>query len=129
MKRLLVTGSSGLIGSEVVVFFSGDGWEVHGVDNNMRADFFGPQGDTSWNTRRLQDALKHFHHHAVDIRKLVALVMQKFRHHGYLLRFMTGAHRRRDNQNKVARACAPIRPPKAHEARALVFGFEDHFAR
>lgn len=39
MKKLLVTGSSGLIGSEVVAGFSIDGWEVHGVDNNMRADF------------------------------------------------------------------------------------------
>ena len=46
---LLVTGSSGLIGSEVVDFFCRQGWEVHGVDNNMRADFFGPQGDTRWN--------------------------------------------------------------------------------
>jgi len=44
VKKLLVTGSSGLIGSEVVTAFSGDGWKVHGVDNNMRADFFGPQG-------------------------------------------------------------------------------------
>ena len=68
MKRLLVTGSSGLIGSEVVSFFSGEGWEIHGVDNNMRAAFFGPQGDTSWNTRRLQKAYSRFHHHPVDIR-------------------------------------------------------------
>jgi CDP-paratose 2-epimerase len=74
VKRLLVTGSSGLIGSEVVSFFSGDGWEVHGVDNNMRADFFGPQGDTSWNTRRLQDTLSNFHHHAVDIRDRSAML-------------------------------------------------------
>ncbi|MBV9492589.1 MAG: NAD-dependent epimerase/dehydratase family protein, partial [Verrucomicrobia bacterium] len=62
MQRLLVTGSSGLIGSEVVSFFAGDGWEVHGVDNNMRADFFGPQGDTSWNTRRLEEMLPSFRH-------------------------------------------------------------------
>lgn len=46
MKRLLMTGSSGLIGSEVVAGFSKDGGEVNGIDNNMRADFFGPQGDT-----------------------------------------------------------------------------------
>ena len=46
MKTLLVTGSSGLIGSEVVAHFCGLGWRVYGVDNNMRADFFGPQGDT-----------------------------------------------------------------------------------
>jgi CDP-paratose 2-epimerase len=68
VKRMLVTGSSGLIGSEVVVFFSESGWEVHGADNNMRADFFGAQGDTSWNTRRLQQTLKNFSHHNLDIR-------------------------------------------------------------
>jgi len=42
--KLLVTGSSGLIGSEVVEHFGGLGWDVHGVDNNMRADFFGQGG-------------------------------------------------------------------------------------
>ena len=68
MKKLLVTGSSGLIGSEVVTSFCRDGWEVHGVDNNMRADFFGPAGDTRWNQRRLLDSQKQFHHHELDIR-------------------------------------------------------------
>ena len=46
MKNMLVTGSNGLIGSEMVRHFHGLGWQVHGVDNNMRADFFGPAGDT-----------------------------------------------------------------------------------
>ena len=46
MKRLLVTGSNGLIGSAMVSRFHGLGWDVHGMDNNMRADFFGPAGDT-----------------------------------------------------------------------------------
>jgi CDP-paratose 2-epimerase len=68
MNKLLVTGSSGLIGSEVVTFFCGDGWEVHGVDNNMRRDFFGAHGDTSWNRNRLQEQFKNFGHHEVDIR-------------------------------------------------------------
>lgn len=68
MKKLLVTGSSGLIGSEVVAGFSNDGWEVHGVDNNMRADFFGPQGDTRWNMHRLSEDFPAFKHHEVDIR-------------------------------------------------------------
>ena len=78
-KTLLVTGSSGLIGSEVVAAFAGDGWSVRGVDNNMRADFFGPQGDTSWNTKRLQETHADFEHHAVDIRDrpaVLALVKQ-----------------------------------------------------
>ena len=46
MRTFLVTGSSGLIGSEVCVHFASLGWEIHGVDNNQRAVFFGPQGDT-----------------------------------------------------------------------------------
>ena len=74
MKKLLVTGSSGLIGSEVVAFFATEGDEVHGVDNNLRADFFGPEGDTSWNTKRLQNSFKRFHHHGVDIRDRSAVL-------------------------------------------------------
>ena len=68
-KTLLVTGSSGLIGSEVCSYFSHElGYAVHGVDNNQRAVFFGPQGDTRWNQRRLQSTLKGFTHHELDIR-------------------------------------------------------------
>ncbi len=67
-KKVLITGSSGLIGSEAVVFFDQRGWSVHGVDNNMRKDFFGADGDTSWNLERLRKTTKHFEHHAVDIR-------------------------------------------------------------
>lgn len=66
--RMLVTGSSGLIGSEVVSHFDALGWEVYGIDNNMRADFFGPQGDTRWNQRRLEATLKRFRHYDLDIR-------------------------------------------------------------
>jgi CDP-paratose 2-epimerase len=68
MKSLLVTGSSGLIGSEVVTHFSQASWKVHGVDNNMRADFFGPGGDTRWNTQRLKNEIPSFQHHELDIR-------------------------------------------------------------
>jgi CDP-paratose 2-epimerase len=67
-KKLLVTGSSGLIGSEVVDYFCRDGWDVHGIDNNMRADFFGPPGDTRWNQCRLQTLHANFYHHDLDIR-------------------------------------------------------------
>lgn len=73
-RKLLVTGSSGLIGSEVVTYFAGEGWEVHGVDNNMRADFFGPQGDTRWNLGRLQETWPNFHHHEADIRDRAAVL-------------------------------------------------------
>ncbi len=68
MKRLLVTGSSGLIGSEVATTFAAAGWQVHGLDNNMRADFFGPPGDTRWNQSRLVATLAQFRHHEIDIR-------------------------------------------------------------
>ncbi len=68
MKKCLVTGSSGLIGSEVVAFFSTQGWAVYGLDNNMRRDFFGPQGDTSWNRKRLEQEFPGFQHSEVDIR-------------------------------------------------------------
>lgn len=66
---LLVTGSSGLIGSEVCSYFARElGYTVHGVDNNQRAAFFGPQGDTRWNQRRLEAGLPGFIHHEIDIR-------------------------------------------------------------
>ena len=68
MQKILVTGSSGLIGSEVCTFFHKHGFEIHGVDNNQRAVFFGPQGDTRWNQKRLSQDLNYFHHHEVDIR-------------------------------------------------------------
>jgi len=79
-KTLLVTGSSGLIGSEVCVYFAHElGYTVHGVDNNQRAVFFGPQGDTRWNQHRLVRELPGFQHHEVDIRDragVLALVKQ-----------------------------------------------------
>lgn len=68
MKKLLVTGSSGLIGSEVCIHFAELGWEIHGVDNNQRAVFFGPNGDTRWNQNRLKELIPNFIHHELDIR-------------------------------------------------------------
>jgi len=65
---ILITGSSGLIGSEVCAYFDSLGWDIHGVDNNQRAVFFGPEGDTRWNQRRLQETLRRFTHHELDIR-------------------------------------------------------------
>jgi len=68
-KTLLVTGSSGLIGSEVCLYFGRElGYSVHGIDNNQRAVFFGPQGDTRWNQERLGRELKGFRHWELDIR-------------------------------------------------------------
>lgn len=69
MKRLLVTGSSGLIGSEVCSYFAREfGYAVHGVDNNQRSVFFGPEADTRWNQRRLARDVPGFVHHEMDIR-------------------------------------------------------------
>jgi CDP-paratose 2-epimerase len=68
VKRALVTGSSGLIGSEAVVFLDQRGWEVHGVDNNLRQSFFGADGDTRWNLERLRRETHRFTHHELDIR-------------------------------------------------------------
>lgn len=68
MRRLLVTGSSGLIGSEVSLHFARLGWAIHGIDNNQRAVFFGPEGDTRWNQRRLEERILDFRHHELDIR-------------------------------------------------------------
>lgn len=67
-KKMLVTGSSGLIGSEVCSFFAKKGWEIHGIDNNQRAVFFGPQGDTRWNQQRLEKSIRGFRHYEHDIR-------------------------------------------------------------
>ena len=64
--HILVTGSGGLIGSECVLFFDKLGFSVVGVDNNMRADFFGPKGDTTWNTQRLENTCSKFLHLDMD---------------------------------------------------------------
>lgn len=68
MSKLLVTGSSGLIGSEVCKYFSAEGWEVHGIDNNQREVFFGERGNTRWNQQRMEKDLHGFVHHEIDIR-------------------------------------------------------------
>ena len=73
MKTAIVTGSSGLIGSEMVMFLDERGWAVHGVDNNMRRDFFGEHGDTTWNLERLRTATRRFTHHDLDIRDRAAI--------------------------------------------------------
>lgn len=66
--KVLVTGSSGLIGSEAVAHYDHAGHQVVGVDNNMRREFFGPGGDTLWNLERLRQTTKHFKHVTLDIR-------------------------------------------------------------
>ena len=80
--KVLVTGSSGLIGSEAVEHFDRQGHEVVGVDNNMRRVFFGQAGDTLWNLERLKGATKRFTHAALDIRDRAA-IEELFRTHHF----------------------------------------------
>jgi CDP-paratose 2-epimerase len=74
LKKIIVTGSNGLIGSEVVMHFDALGWQVYGVDNNMRRVFFGEKGDTRWNQRRLEATCKNFRHVELDIRDRAGLL-------------------------------------------------------
>lgn len=67
-KKLLVTGSSGLIGSAVIEELYEDFDTVYGFDNNMRASFFGPAGDTRWNQKRLQGQVGNYNHIELDVR-------------------------------------------------------------
>ncbi len=67
-KRVLVTGSTGLVGSEAVIFFAGLGWEVDGIDNNMRRSFFGPDGDTRARLEYLRSTVAAYRHYALDVR-------------------------------------------------------------
>lgn len=67
-KTVLVTGSAGLVGSESVRFFCDKGFKVIGVDNDMRAYFFGKDASTSWNRKLLEDKYKNYKHSNIDIR-------------------------------------------------------------
>jgi CDP-paratose 2-epimerase len=77
---VLVSGSCGLIGSEVSRFFARQGFRVAGIDSNHRAVFFGPEGDTGWVLERLKAEIPCYRHEALDISKdrdrLLALVAE-----------------------------------------------------
>jgi CDP-paratose 2-epimerase len=68
MSVVLITGSSGLVGSESVNFFSKKGFDVIGIDNNLRKFFFGKDGDTNWIKNNLLKKNKNFKHQHLDIR-------------------------------------------------------------
>ncbi len=80
--KILITGSSGLIGSEAVQYFDRRGDDVYGIDNNMRREFFGPAGDTSWNLNRLRQVTKRFESFNIDIRSREA-VNELFKTHRF----------------------------------------------
>lgn len=72
--KMIITGSAGLIGSEAARFFSRKGYDIIGIDNDMRARFFGPEASTRWNLARLERELgKGYTHHDADIRDVKAL--------------------------------------------------------
>ncbi|OJX70338.1 NAD-dependent epimerase/dehydratase family protein [Magnetospirillum sp. 64-120] len=74
MSIAIVTGSAGLVGSAAATLFAERGFDIVGIDNDMRAYFFGPQASTSWNTQQLHQRLgKAYRHHAIDIRDAEAI--------------------------------------------------------
>lgn len=81
MSLAIVTGSSGLVGSESVKFLHAQGFDVIGIDNDMRAHFFGPEASVAWNTQQLLASCPRFQHHAIDIRE-TSVIDGVFRRHG-----------------------------------------------
>jgi CDP-paratose 2-epimerase len=67
-KNALITGACGLIGSEVSLYLARHGFRIFGLDNNQRAVFFGPEGDTSWSLQRLRSNIRDYTHFDIDIR-------------------------------------------------------------
>ena len=73
MKAVVVTGSGGLIGAEAVRYFLGAGYRVLGVDNNMRARFFGREASTEWQIAELVAQSEYYQHSAMDVRDSEAI--------------------------------------------------------
>ena len=68
MSRVLITGPCGLVGSEAALFFAGKGWDIVGIDNDLRAFFFGPSASTQRMKQHLQQKCPSYAHHSIDIR-------------------------------------------------------------
>ena len=68
MSVAIITGSAGLVGSEAVAYFAAQGMDVVGIDNGMRAQFFGEEASTLWVRRRLTSEIARYRHYEVDIR-------------------------------------------------------------
>ena len=82
MSVVLITGSAGLIGSEATFFFAQKGFEVVGIDNNMRQVFFGADASTEWNRKRIESSLGASYSHVnLDIRDTEG-VNRLFKHYG-----------------------------------------------
>ena len=83
MSLVLITGSCGLVGSESVKFFESKGFDIIGIDNNSRLEFFGKDGDTNWVKKNLIKLHKNYNHKNVDIRNYLALekIFKKYKKH------------------------------------------------
>lgn len=90
VKKVLVTGSAGLVGSESVKFFCKKGFEVYGVDNDMRSYFFGKEASTSWNRDLLKRIYPNYRHVVIDIRDEVK-IQKLFKAHAFDLIIHTAA--------------------------------------
>ena len=73
MSVAIITGSAGLIGSETTKWFHEQGFDVIGIDNDMRAWFFGEQASTTPTREKLESSLKRYRHNNIDIRNTEAL--------------------------------------------------------
>jgi CDP-paratose 2-epimerase len=91
LSVVIVTGSAGLIGSEAVQYYAGKGHDVVGIDNDMRAVFFGPEASTNWNRQRLETVLgDRYTHYSIDIRDSEAL-QKLFAHYGNAIKLVIHA--------------------------------------
>jgi len=82
MTVAIISGSAGLIGSEAALYFGQLGFDIVGIDNDMRRVFFGEDASTHWNVERLQASLgKQYRHHSLDIRDRGA-ILSLFQHYG-----------------------------------------------
>jgi CDP-paratose 2-epimerase len=100
MKNVLITGSSGLIGSEAVEHFDRQGHQVVGVDNNMRRLFFGDSGDTTWNLERLKRVTRNFQPFHLDIRDRITLE-ELFKRHRFDLIIHCAAQPSHDKAREI----------------------------
>ncbi len=81
MSVAIITGSTGLVGSETVNFFHDKGFDVIGIDNNLRKFFFGKSSSTNWIKTKLIKRNKNFKNFNIDIRNFKGLekIFKKYR--------------------------------------------------
>lgn len=90
IKKILITGSAGLVGSEAVRFFAEKNFQVFGIDNNMRSYFFGKEASVVWNKKLLEKLYRNYTHISIDIRN-EKKIAELFKHHRFDLTIHTAA--------------------------------------